>query len=575
MFKHLNREQVKGIVIILLGNKPDPIYMRIICNFSDKEIYFLEKLYKNIIVLANDTVELKKIFTELFKKIPKLRKEILKTTASKQNTICKAAQEVAEEIHVTTIPHVVSPTHVSTPTPAISDKLDDISAPTSTISDRLGSLKKRLADVRTLPPSVSAPTPLSAASKSDSILSNLLSNVGLFRDKIDPEQQAKYDAMQAKLDSKYPKKVEKRSEESQLDNAFSDKFGALIKEQVKNQQKRGYDKQDRTNVDMEYLKEPPVESLDTRIEGKDSKYKDVCRKQVPILCGMNTDQRGYCRNTMADCTLHDFRKSLSGYNYEDADYIENKRYAYRPYKFDPYKVEPQQIMKQELDQEQKTAVEELRKNWVSQDTQLETLEKKVVDKQLKINALKTKLPTITDEDAKVPIQERIDRLSKERNALDRFIVKIKERQVEEKKSDNIFDSSKISAEEKIAMKLKQEEQRKLAEQAKIDLYSTAMIDYKNKDNINTQTTLDPTYKNSCRGNVPILCGEGPQQGYCRKTEEDCKASHMALKIKGYNDADTIVGNSQMYKPYNSTQYNKIQQELDRKQAEESKRRAGL
>ena len=269
MFKHLNREQVKGIVIILLGNKPDPIYMRIICNFSDKEIYFLEKLYKNIIVLANDTVELKKIFTELFRKIPKLRNEVLKTTASKQSTICNAAQEVAEGIHVTTIPHVVSPTHVSTPTPAISDKLDDISAPTSTISDRLGSLKKRLADVRTLPPSVSAPTPLSAASKSDSILTNLLSKVGLFRDKIDPEQQAKYDAMQAKLDSKYPKKVEKRSEESQLDNAFSDKFGALIKEQVKNQQKRGYDNQDITNVDKEYLKEPPVESLDTRIEGKD------------------------------------------------------------------------------------------------------------------------------------------------------------------------------------------------------------------------------------------------------------------------------------------------------------------
>ena len=588
MFKHLNREQIKGIVKILIGTKPDPIYMRIICNFSDKQIYFLEKLYKNILILANDTVELKKIFSELFRKIPKLRKEVLKTTASKQSTICNAAQEAAEEIHVSTIPLGVSPplgvshspSYVSTlpshvPPQGSPQESLKVSAPTP-----VSTLPSHVPSQESL--KVSAPTPLSSASKSYSILTNLLSKVGLFRDKLDPEQQKNYDKMQAKLDSKHPKmeinplsSVEQYKAKSELDNAFSDKFGALIKEQVKNQQKRGYNKQDITNVDIEYLKEPPVESLDTRTVGKDSRYKDVCRKQVPILCGKNTTQGGYCRNTMADCTLHDFRKSLSGYNYEDADYIENKRYAYRPYKFDPFKVEPQKIMKQELDEEQKTALEELRKNWVSKDTQLETLETKLVDKELKINALKTKLSTITDEESKAPIEERINKLRKQRNALARFILKIKNRQAEEGKSDNIFDSSKISAEEKLAMQLKKEEQQKLAEQAKVDLYSTAMIDYKDKKNIDTKATLDPTYKNSCRGTVPILCGEGPQQGYCRKIEEDCKATNTVLKSKGYNDADMMQGNSYMYKPYEPAKSTKIQQELDRKQAEEYKRRAGL
>jgi hypothetical protein len=37
----------------------------------------------------------------------------------------------------------------------------------------------------------------------------------------------------------------------------------------------------------------------------------------------------------------------------------------------------------------------------------------------------------------------------------------------------------------------------------------------------------------------------------------------------------MQGNSYMYKPYESAKYNKIQQELDRKQADEYKRRAGL
>ena len=79
------------------------------------------------------------------------------------------------------------------------------------------------------------------------------------------------------------------------------------------------------------------------------------------------------------------------------------------------------------------------------------------------------------------------------------------------------------------------------------------------ENIDTGATQDPKYKDACRPQVPIICGEKtPQAGYCRRNEHDCNFKEWKSKSKGkvdsyiYQDKDMKEGDVYLYRPrYNA------------------------
>jgi hypothetical protein len=87
-----------------------------------------------------------------------------------------------------------------------------------------------------------------------------------------------------------------------------------------------------------YIKDIPDVSIDTQYTDF-KKYNNACRTQVPILCGQNTSQSGFCRKTFTDCNVRDFNNTTSNTNfkYEDENSIDNNGlYLYRPYSKDPF-----------------------------------------------------------------------------------------------------------------------------------------------------------------------------------------------------------------------------------------------
>lgn len=92
----------------------------------------------------------------------------------------------------------------------------------------------------------------------------------------------------------------------------------------------------------------PLDSVDTK-NTQDPKYKDVCSSELPVLCGTESRQAGYCRKNEYDCIVENFakigsvtRKESPSYIYRDPDFIKegdnnNNRYNYRPYSSDDEK----------------------------------------------------------------------------------------------------------------------------------------------------------------------------------------------------------------------------------------------
>jgi len=89
---------------------------------------------------------------------------------------------------------------------------------------------------------------------------------------------------------------------------------------------------------MDYIKDIPNETINTQYTG-DEKYKEVCRSQVPFLCGDKTNQKGFCRRTETDCNFLEFGKTTtmgeSKFIYQTSDASENGLYIYRPYSKQP------------------------------------------------------------------------------------------------------------------------------------------------------------------------------------------------------------------------------------------------
>lgn len=80
----------------------------------------------------------------------------------------------------------------------------------------------------------------------------------------------------------------------------------------------------------DYFKQVPEETVNTQTDG--DKYQDLCRSQVPYLCGSKTKQTGYCRRREKDCIYQDLKKSSdNSFIYLDKDAVENDRFIYRPY----------------------------------------------------------------------------------------------------------------------------------------------------------------------------------------------------------------------------------------------------
>jgi len=76
----------------------------------------------------------------------------------------------------------------------------------------------------------------------------------------------------------------------------------------------------------------PTLTIDTQTT-TDTKYKNICRKQVPFLCGEKTNQAGFCRRNERDCINNEFGKSYdTSFIYQDKDSVDNGLYLYRPNK---------------------------------------------------------------------------------------------------------------------------------------------------------------------------------------------------------------------------------------------------
>ena len=74
----------------------------------------------------------------------------------------------------------------------------------------------------------------------------------------------------------------------------------------------------------------PAESVDTTQRGK---FEKACLSTVPILCGTNTSQAGYCRKSEHLCLQHEFpdRDKTTPPTFGEKDLYGNPVFLYKPY----------------------------------------------------------------------------------------------------------------------------------------------------------------------------------------------------------------------------------------------------